>query len=117
MSTALDGFYAVYLSGASLQGLALLVLRNGQVAGADAAGAVYRGAYTLDDSSNWSLTVNVNLPANIERVQGGTTGPKGDIFEVKTLLEPDFLSRDYIRIQTPRGPVNAKFVKLNSIDV
>jgi hypothetical protein len=41
--TSINGFYAVYLTGAKSQGFAMLALRNGVVAGIDVHGLKYDG--------------------------------------------------------------------------
>ena len=49
MNPSINGFYAAYLTGASLQGFAMLVFRNGKVVGVDVGGGKYDGTYSDSD--------------------------------------------------------------------
>ncbi len=116
MSIELDGFYAAYLSGKHGQGLAILIFRRGRIVGADAGGVMYDGEYTAMLDGELSITVSLKSPPNTQMVQGGTASPKGDETELSFQMPSDFASKEFIRVDTPRGPVNVRFVRLRDID-
>jgi hypothetical protein len=117
VNTSINGFYAAYITGSSQQGFALLVFRNGAVAGADVGGGKYDGTYTFSGlEKGFSVELKVSLPPNIFLVQGVTTGPQGDASEISFQLPTDFLSRPFVRINAKHGPVNVKIVKLRELN-
>jgi hypothetical protein len=115
-TTIINGFYAVYLSAKTGQGFAMLLLRNGQIVGADASGVLIDGRYTESAANDYMAKCTVKTPANTQFLQGGFSGPQGESYDLDLPLPNDFLSRDFVRIETPRGPINAKFVKVRSLD-
>ena len=116
MSAPIDGFYAVYVTGAEGQGLAMVVFRKGHIVGADAGGFKYDGQYSESPTGTLSIALSIKAPPNVQRVQGGTTGPQGEEFSLDFQLPKDFGSQDFVRVDTPRGPVNARLVKLRGLD-
>lgn len=112
---SINGFYAVYITGTSLQGFAMLVFRNGTVVGVDAGGVKYDGTYK-DVGSGFSVKLKVSIPPNTSLVQGVNIGPQGDVSAIDFQLPVDFLSKPFIRINAKHGPVNAKMVKLRELN-
>lgn len=116
MSEPTDGIYSVYLSGKVGQGFAMIVLRKGQVVGADSMGATFDGRYADTDENNLLITLTTTSPPNMPMIQGGVTGPQGELNDISFHIPRDFESRQFIRIETKHGPVNAKLVKLRGLD-
>jgi hypothetical protein len=116
MTDALNGFYAAYLSGKAAQGFAMLVFRNGKIVGAGAFGDVFDGHYEDAGEGILSVTVLTKSPPNMALIQGGTTGPDGETNELTFKLPCNFSSQDHLRIETHRGPINVKLVKLRGLD-
>jgi len=116
MNTSIDAFYAVYLTGAAGLSLALIALLNGRIIGVDATGVKISGSYTTEEAAGHRVRAKVALPANTPLIQGVVTGPQADLYEVEFNLPPDFLERDYIRVETKYGPLNARFVRLGDFD-
>lgn len=116
MSTTTNGFYAVNLSSRNGQGFAMVILRNGQIIGADATGVILDGNYAHDPDNGYQMTLIVKTPPNIPLLQGGLSGPQGETQNLNFPLPIDFASRDFVRIDAPRGPINAKFVKLRDLN-
>jgi hypothetical protein len=116
MNANINGFYAVYLSGKTGQGFAMLILRNGQIVGADASGVTLDGQYIYGTDDGYVAKLTVKTPANVQLLQGGLTGPRGTTYDLNIPLPLDFTSRDFVRIETPLGPVNARFVRVRSLD-
>ncbi len=66
----IDGFYALYLlTGSAGQGFAMLIFKNGTIAGADALGAKYDGVYN-EIAGGFAIKLQVLLPPNTLLVQG-----------------------------------------------
>ncbi len=116
MTSTIDGFYAAYLAGRAGNGFAMLILRHGIITGADLVGAYYDGTYTKNPNNNYDVKLNSTLPPNITLIQGGQSSPQGEISKLNFELEQNFAQKDYISVDTTRGPVNAKLVKLRDID-
>jgi hypothetical protein len=115
VNASINGFYAVYLTGSSSQGFAMLVFRNQEIVGVDAGGVKYDGTY-CDSERGFAIKLKVSIPPNAPLVQGVTVGPQGDNSELNFELPIDFLSQPFIRIAAKHGPVNAKLVKLREFD-
>jgi hypothetical protein len=116
MTSSIDGFYVAYLTGKAGSGFAMLILRNGKIIGADPLGVTYDGIYTSKTDDGYSVELESAWPPNIALILGGHTGPDGEAVQLNFDLGQNFTDKDYITIQTPRGPVNAKFVKIRNID-
>lgn len=116
MSASIDGFYAVYVTGTHGQGLAMVAFRKGRIVGADVGGFMYDGQYSECASGGFSVALSIKAPPNVPRVQGGITGPQGEEFQLDFVLPKDFDSQSFVRIDTLRGPVNAKLVKMRGLD-
>ena len=115
MSTSINGIYAAYLTGSAGQGFAMLVFREGIIAGADVAGAQYDGGYK-DTGNGFTVKLKVSLPPNTLLVQGVSTGAQGDMSELEFQIPADFLSQPFIRVNAKHGPVNVKLVKIRQLD-
>jgi hypothetical protein len=115
MNPAINGFYAVYITGSARQGFAMLVFRNGKVVGVDVGGVKYDGTYN-DSGTGYAVKLKVVIPPNAPLVQGVSTGPQGDSSELEFQLPGDFLAKPFIRVDAKHGPVNAKIVKLREFD-
>jgi DNA invertase Pin-like site-specific DNA recombinase len=114
MTTAVEGFYSAYITGKEGQGFAIIIFMARSIIGADAGGFLFDGQYAEDDDGT-SVSLAIKAPANAPRVQGGLTGPQGEETHLNFRLPPNFTCREFIRIETPRGPVNVRFVKLRSM--
>jgi hypothetical protein len=113
---SVDGIYAVYLTGLEGPGFALIYLGNGKIVGADAGGVALDGRYTMTNDKSYAAEITVKTPPNMTFLQGGFSGPGGEVFDINFILPGDFYSIDYVRIETPRGPINAKFARLRGLD-
>jgi hypothetical protein len=116
MTDALNGFYAAYLSGKAAQAFAMLIIRNGKIVGAGAFGEVFDGQYEDAGEGILSVTVLTKSPPNMAAIQGGTTVPDGETDELTFKLPHNFSSQDHLRIETRRGPINVKLVRLRGLD-
>lgn len=116
MNAEIDGFYSVYTSGTHGQGFAMLVFMEGKVVGADEYGFVFDGKYSDLSGDNISISLLIKAPPNAPLIQGGATGPQGEESKIDVQVPRDFTSHKFIRIETPRGPVNVRLVKLRAIN-
>ena len=116
MNTPINGFYAAYLIGSVSQDLAMLILRNGQIVGVDVVGARFDGNYADAQDTGYTVSLNVRLAPSMSLIQGGTTGQEGDDYTLSFHFPANFLSQEFVRIDTKYGPINAKLVKLRGID-
>jgi hypothetical protein len=116
MNAQLDGFYAAYLSGKVGQGFAMLIFREGQIAGADMAGVLFNGKYSEKNNGFISVSLSIKTPPNVNLIQGGTSGPHGLETKLDFEMPSDFSSKPFIRIEGPRGPVNTKLVRLRGLN-
>src|SRR4051812_25156704 len=104
MVDAIEGFYSVYLTGKEGQGFALTVFTAGRVVGAGATGDIFDGKYSIRDNVI-SLSLSVKTPPNRPLIQGGLTGPQGEVNDIDIDLPHNFASQNFIRVETQHGPV------------
>lgn len=113
-----DGFYAVYVAGTDGNGLVLLILSEGKIAGADLLGVIFDGEYSRTHGEEYYRTsIRVKAPPSATLVQGVTTGPSGIEYEISADLPLDFEAQPYVEILTPLGKLNARFKKLRGLVV
>jgi hypothetical protein len=113
----IDGIYAAYFSGGRGVSAAMFLFWDGRVAGADIGGMKYDGLYQIDEEAkdvSFAVKYYVNPGDNVISGPNELTEPT----EVRlTFTVPlDFYEKDYVRIDTPFGPVNARFEKLRDLD-
>ena len=58
----MEGIYAIYFTGRVGSGSGLLLLKNGVISGADIAGGIYDGSYTLEGMGALNANVRLTLP-------------------------------------------------------
>jgi hypothetical protein len=111
----LDGFYAVFYTGKISSGFAMIVLRNGVIAGADVSGGLYDGKYTPNaDKRHVDATLKLTMPPGVALVTGVPASNETFIQEFPLSLPID-LNEQMVKIQTPTGPVNLKFKKIRDL--
>lgn len=110
----MDGFYAVYYTGQTGFGHAVLVLREGKIVGADVTGGVYDGTYTLEQNHTVTVDIVLTVPAGTTLVTGQTlTAPHSQ--NIKANIVEAFANGQTVPLNTPMGPVNAIFKKLRDL--
>ena len=98
------------------QGLALLIFREGLIVGVDVAGVSFYGKYSETSDGAVSISLLVKTPPNVALIQGGTSGPEGLETQLAFQMSRDFTSQPFVRVEGPRGPVNAKLVRLRGLN-
>jgi hypothetical protein len=116
VAEAIDGFYAAYLTGAAAYGLAILVLRNGRLVGADVAGTKISGTFEPAEGGGNRLRIEIVLQGGGLLIQGVQAPPEGESYSLDFVLPGDFLARPSLRIETKHGPINARFVRIGDVD-
>jgi hypothetical protein len=115
MTQSWEGFYASYMSGSDGQGFAMFVFAGGAIVGASPLGGKFDGTYeTLEDGS---LTgkVTVTVPPGGTVIQGASAGPAGMKYEVPIAFAPDAFALDFVKLDTPLGPVHLRMAKLREL--
>ena len=121
-----DAMYATYLTGQAGRVAAILLFQDGVISGIDADGVTagvdayashYDGAYTLaPDHQHIVGKITVTSPAGVPAITGVSFAERPFTFDVPfefpVNLDPDTV----YRMETPSGPVNAKFKKLRALD-
>ena len=108
--------YAAYFTGIDGSSFGLFYIGDGVIAGVDAGGMKYDG--TFQETSDGALegVIQFIVPAGMKLVTGLVAGG-----QPKTLSAPIKLRREFgdgnavTRIDTPAGPVNARFELLREI--
>jgi hypothetical protein len=113
MESKVDGFYVGYMTGVAGNGLVLFTFLNDIIVGVDAEGVRFDGSYsTRADGNGHDVSVTIFAPPGGSLIQGVPTGPMGLTYKVDTVLPLDLEKDDFIKVQTPFGPVNMKLKKL-----
>lgn len=110
----LDGFFRIAFTGSAGSGFGLLVLHNGNIAGADVGGATYDGKYTLEPKTNDAIfEVTMTAPAGVIPVQTGIPlAVPATIPITGTLRQEDMETNKPTLVQSALGPVNVLFTKI-----
>jgi hypothetical protein len=114
----MDGFFAAYLTGRGGVTVVLFVVKANRLVGVDMGGLKYDGELVpKQDGTGFSCRINYTLPSGISVITG--VGPVAASMEVKLTAElpTNFAEGPVVRIETPTGPVNAKFTKLRDLDL
>lgn len=113
-----DGFYALYFTGTAGSGLAMIALMRGIVAGVDVGGVTYDGKYTVDESrgiieGQLTLTAPPGTPLVTRTHPESTPATYHIPFSIPVNLEGHHI----VRLETPTGPINARFKKIRDLPV
>ena len=105
-----DGIYAAYFTGATGNSFALFLFKDGSIAGADGGGGIYDGEYTISEDQDYVVgRIQFKMPTGGTSITGVTSQEEPIIFEIPIKLPVNISSQDVHRIETPAGPINAKF--------
>lgn len=109
-----DGFYSISFGGAAGAGFGMLVLHNGQVVGADAAGVTYDGTYAPNAAGAVTANIVLSVPAGVQLVQG-IAKPTPWQMPISATLPGDLGQEHPITVPTPAGAVKVVFKKLRNL--
>ncbi|MCB9964778.1 MAG: hypothetical protein H6855_01695 [Rhodospirillales bacterium] len=112
----IDGFYSMFFTGMSGAGLGMLALKDGEILGADAAGATYDGGFKISEEGRVVGKVTLTVPPGGHLVTGAAAGSEPASWDIPLDLPKDFgTGKASIQIKTPTGPVNVIFKKIRDI--
>lgn len=114
MTMPWEGFYSGYMSGVDGQGFALLMFSGGIIVGADPLGVTFDGTYETQEDGSLKGTVQVSVPPHGTVIQGASAGPAGMQYDVVINFSNAF-AVDFVKLETPLGPVNIRLVKLREL--
>lgn len=117
MASKWEGFYAAYMTASEGQGFVMLIFANGAIVGVDLGGVLFDGSYSVGEDERLTGNVTVQVPPGLMVIQGASAGPSGLTYTVPVAFGVDSLSLEYIRLETPLGPVNLKLQKLRGLGV
>jgi hypothetical protein len=107
--------YVAYFTGVAGQSIGLFYIGDGVIAGIDVGGMQYDGRYSIGADGSLDGTVNYVLPTGIASITGAPAGAMPMQVATKLTLPPDFAGGRTITIETPTGPVNARFEKMKEL--
>ena len=107
--------YAAYFTGIAGQSMGLFYIGDGVIAGIDVSTMQYDGAYSTTSDGALDGTVDYILPAGVPLITGTPAGTVPMRVAVKLNLPPHFDDGRIITIDTPTGPVNARFEKVKEL--
>lgn len=106
----ISGIYTAYLTGQAGQGMAMFVFKDGKIAGADIGGLTFSGFYKVENDRMVGNLI-YEMPANSISITGASFEKASGAIEVPIDLPTSIDPKETYRINTPIGPLNAKFVK------
>jgi hypothetical protein len=111
----MEGIYVMYFTGSVGSGEALLMLKNGTIAGADTGGGIYDGSYTPEAGGTLDVSVRLTLPPGTSLVTGASVGVTPMVIDLPAKLPKNFGNGQAIALKTPTGPINVLFKKLRDL--
>ena len=111
----MNGIYTAYLTGKAGNNLALLLLKDGIVSGADLVGGLFDGTYTLNEGGSVSLNLQITVPAGFPTLTGQPPEKEAKTVSFAATLPQNFLMLPFVRIDGETGPVNAAIKKIREV--
>jgi len=108
----MNGFYRMDYEGRSDTGAGAIALVNGKIAGLDIGGGIYKGSYSIDQSTNeLTGTVDVSFPQGGQLVTGAVIPPGGH-FTVPLRLNAGQMTSQIIQLQLPSGAISVRLSRV-----
>lgn len=102
--------YRVYFTASMGNSIGIFFLGNGIIEGVDVGGLGYQGKYEQAQKDAPLIgVVNFVVPPNTSLITGFTTGSTSNSMPIHISLPSNFANGEVIRIETPTGPINARF--------
>jgi hypothetical protein len=112
----MKGIYLAYLTGSLGNSMGIFYIADGTIAGADIGGLRYDGTFSLAPGrEKLQGKVAFTIPAGTTLISGLAAGSEPVTVELPLSLPVDFASGAVVRIETPAGPVNARFERLRDL--
>src|SRR6266550_3778567 len=103
--------YVAYFTGVAGQSIGLFYIADGVLVGVDVATMQYDGSYTTKPDGSLDGAVEYVLPAGTSLITGAPAGVAPTRISTKLNLPAEFADGRVVTIETPLGPVNARFEK------
>jgi hypothetical protein len=103
--------YVAYLTGVAGQSIGLFYIGDGIFAGIDVGTMQYDGTYKTNSDGSMEGALAYIIPPNTSLITGAAPTP----VTVKLNFPAHFDDGRILKIDTPLGPVNAKFEKIKDI--
>jgi hypothetical protein len=107
--------YVAYLTGVAGQSIGLFYIGDGVLAGVDVGTMQYDGVYTVTDDGSLEGVLEYVVPAGVSLITGAPAGVAPARISLKLKLPASFADGRVVTVETPLGPVNAKFEKIKDI--
>lgn len=108
------GFYAGYFSGNAGNGIAMFVITDNSISGADMAGVTFDGDIS-HEGSRIRGEISVKVPAGVTIIQGFTAPAQGLEYKVPVDFPEAFEREPFMALKTPMGDVNVRLVKVRDL--
>lgn len=110
----MNGIYVGYLTGTAGTSVIMLVILNGTISGADVGGLRYDG--TIQETpQGFSGNLVYQIPPGASLITGAYPSSKSERIPLTLSLPNPFWDGRTVRVETPLGPINAKFEKLRDL--
>ena len=111
-----DGMYAAYFTGVTGNSMGMFIFQHGLITGADVGGGRYDGTYIVSENGSKIIgNVKFVLPVGNFSITGFAAETDPIVVDVNIDIPIDLNRHDVHRIDTPLGPINAKFDKIRSL--
>jgi hypothetical protein len=112
----MDGFYVAYMTGRVGTSLLMIVISQGTIVGADIGGINYDGTIAPKaDGSGYNCSVVYVVQPGTALITGAPAPTEPQRIPVQFDLPNNFADGQIITIETPLGPLNAKFQKIRGL--
>jgi hypothetical protein len=109
-----DGIYAAYMTARAGNSILLLVIKDSKITGVDVGGLKYDGQFK-ETEKGFHFSVVYLIPAGATLITGSLPPTSPQHIPLELDLPKDFANGQTIRIETPLGPLNARFEKLRDL--
>lgn len=111
----MSGIYVAYYTGAVGSGFALILMKSGVIAGADAGGGVISGSYADEGDGLIELDITLSVPPGTQLVTGAIAGEQSIAVEIRAKLPANLGNGTPLPLQTSTGPINIIFKRLRDV--
>ena len=107
--------YAAYFTSFAGQSIGLFYIGDGLLTGIDVGTMKYDGAYKTMPDGSLEGTVEYVVPPGVSLITGTPPSNTPTKLQLKLTLPANFDDGRVITIETPAGPVNARFEKIKEL--
>lgn len=111
----MHGLYAAYFAGLNGNSLGLFYIGNDVIAGVDVGGSHFDGRLTPSEDGGLEGLLEFEPGGDQKLITGVAVDAIPKKIPVKIKLPSNFATGVVIRIETPIGPLNARFEKLKDL--